>query len=205
MSSTSELPAIPKHRDAVGRPSRRTLRAFRRNQDGVTAIEFGIVIMPFLALLFAIVETALSFWSTQVLETAVANASRTIYTGQFQQANPNPATAAAKFKDALCGTKAQNNEKAMVLFNCQTAVHIDVRKFSPGTQPPNVTKDGALDPTAFGYQATGPNEIVLVRVAVELPVFVNILGSASTGLKNGKRLIMASATFRNEPFAPASP
>jgi Flp pilus assembly protein TadG len=200
-----ELPATPEHRDAAGRPSRLWLGAFRRNQDGATAIEFGIVIMPFLALLFAIVETALGFWSTQVLETAVANAARTIYTGQFQQANPDPATAASKFRDALCGTRAENNEKAMVLFNCQTAVHIDVRRFTPGTQPPNVSKEGALDPEAFGYQATGPNDIVLVRVAVELPVFVNILGSGNTSLTNGKRLIMATATFRNEPFAPPSP
>ena len=33
-----------------------------------TAVEFAMIITPFLGLLFAIVETALVFWSTQVLE-----------------------------------------------------------------------------------------------------------------------------------------
>jgi hypothetical protein len=83
-------------------------------------------------------------------------------------------------------------------------VHIDVRKFRSGIPGP-INAQGELDPSAFGYEGTGPNDVVLVRVAVELPVFVNILGSGNTNLKNGKRLIMASATFRNEPFAAAPP
>ena len=53
----------------------------------MTAIEFGAVATPFFALLFAIIETALTLWTTQVLETGVGNASRRIYTGQFQQDN----------------------------------------------------------------------------------------------------------------------
>ena len=178
---------------------------FRSNQDGATAIEFGIIVMPFLALLFAIVETALVFWSTQVLETAVSNAARTIYTGQFQQANPDPATAGTKFREALC-FDGPDKKKSMVLFDCtSSAVHVDVRRFTPGTQPPAAVKNREVDPTAFGYQPTGANEIVLVRVAVELPVFVNLLGSGVTGLSNGKRLIMAAAAFRNEPFSGAAP
>ena len=65
--------------DTPARP-RGLLRRFRRDQRGVTAVEFGMVATPFFALLFAIIETALVFWTTQVLETAVTNASRRVYT-----------------------------------------------------------------------------------------------------------------------------
>src|SRR3954466_5982033 len=77
---------------------------FRRDQSGVTAIEFGAVAAPFFALLFAIIETALRLWTTQVLETGVGNASRRIYSGQFQQDNAATALGiiAGKFRDEIC-------------------------------------------------------------------------------------------------------
>jgi len=41
---------------------------------------------------------------------------------------------------------------------------------------------------------------VLVRVAVEYPVFSTLMNLNQANLANGKRLLMGSATFRNEPF-----
>lgn len=182
----------------VRRLTRRRLRGFRRDQDGVAAVEFGLVAVPFFALLFAILETALVFWTTQVLETAVANAARTVYTGQFQGSNDQAAAnIGEKFKEEVC-------KHVVALFACRSApgVHVDVRRFTPGTPPPNVidpaTKE--INPAAFGYQATKASEIVLVRVAYEYPVFVSLMNSNQGNLANGKRLIMGTATFRNEPF-----
>ena len=60
------------------------LRRFARQQGGAAAVEFGLVAAPFLALVFAIMETAIVFFSGQALETAVADASRLIMTGQAQ-------------------------------------------------------------------------------------------------------------------------
>jgi Flp pilus assembly protein TadG len=51
----------------------KTARRFVREKDGVVAVEFAIVAAPFLALMFAIMETALVFFASQVLETAVAD------------------------------------------------------------------------------------------------------------------------------------
>jgi Flp pilus assembly protein TadG len=171
----------------------RRLSAFRRDQDGVAAVEFALVAVPFFALLFGILETALVFWSTQVLETAVSNAARTIYTGQFQSANTSGDIGKA-FKKEVCkhvGAVFQCNEDA-------ATVHVDVRVVTPTIEP--AIKDGLINPAAFGYQRTGANDIVLVRVAVEYPVFVSLLNPNQANLTNGKRLIMSSATFRNEPF-----
>ena len=47
-------------------------RRFVRQQDGAAAVEFALVALPFLALTFAILETALVFFAGQTLEAAVA-------------------------------------------------------------------------------------------------------------------------------------
>jgi len=172
---------------------RRSLRAFRRDHRGAAVVEFGMVAVPFLALLFAILETSNVFWTTQVLETAVADAARTIYTGQFQNANKT-GDIGKEFKKQFC-------LRISALFECSensSTVHVDVRVVT--TDIPPVIKDGAINPAAFAYQETKANDIVLVRVAVEYPVLSTLMNLNQANLANGKRLLMGSATFRNEPF-----
>jgi len=45
-------------------------RIFVLRQDAAAAVEFALVAAPFLALIFAIVETALVFFADQTLEVA---------------------------------------------------------------------------------------------------------------------------------------
>ena len=61
-------------------------RRFAWHQRGAAAVEFSLIAVPFLALTFAIIETALVFFAGQTLETAVADAGRLIMTGQAQTA-----------------------------------------------------------------------------------------------------------------------
>jgi Flp pilus assembly protein TadG len=172
---------------------------FRRDERGVTAIEFGIVATPFIALLFAIIETALTLWTTQVLDTGVTNAARRIYTGQFQQENAattDPNQLATKFRDEIC-------KNVMALLTCDK-IKIDVRAFDsfPDKNAPPPIKDGQFDQENFGkYESPGANKIVVVRAAVEYPVFVSLLNPNAANLQNGNRLLLATATFRTEPFA----
>ena len=175
---------------------RKILRRFRKDQDGVAAVEFALVALPFFALLFAILETALAFWTTQALETAVANASRQIYTGEFQKNSKNAgqsaSTLAANFKTAVC-------DNITALFDCST-LKIDVRTFNsfPDAAVPSPVKNGQFDSSDFGYQPPSPNQIVVVRAAMEYPVVMPL--TKLSNLKNGKQLIMASAAFRTEPY-----
>src|SRR3979490_2331137 len=62
----------------------KTVRRFAKGEDGIAAVEFGIVAAPFLAMMFAIIETALVFFANQPPETAVADSARLIMTGQAQ-------------------------------------------------------------------------------------------------------------------------
>lgn len=179
------------------------LAAFRRSRDGATAVEFGILALPFLFLMFSILEIAMVFWSTQVLETAVANASRQIYTGQFQSdagnQNKTAAQLAANFKTALCSN-------ITTLFDCNR-VSIDIRNASnfAGATPPSAVKTTGTtktyDASGFTYETVGAKQIALVTAAMEYPVMVRMLATTG-GLSNGNRIIMATAAFRTEPYTP---
>ncbi len=76
----------------------RIVRRFVRKDDGAAAVEFAMVAAPFIAIIFAIFETAIVFFAGQVLEVAMADSARLIMTGQAQKAGFNQ----AKFKEEVC-------------------------------------------------------------------------------------------------------
>lgn len=169
----------------------RLVRRFAGEAKGATAVEFGIVAAPFLALIFAILETAIVFFAGQVMETAVADSSRLIMTGQAQTASYTQ----AQFKNALCG-------KIYGVFDCTNGVYVDVRSysaFSGADMSRPVDSNGKLVQD-FRYQPGGPGDIVVVRAVYEWPVWVSLLGFNLADMSGGKRLIMATAAFRNEVY-----
>ncbi|MEX0589808.1 MAG: TadE/TadG family type IV pilus assembly protein [Xanthobacteraceae bacterium] len=176
-----------------GRGFARLAQKFARRKDGTAVIEFAIVIVPFLALMFAIIETALVFYAGQVLETAAADSARLIMTGQAQKQTFTE----AQFKSDVCG-------RLLALFNCDAGVKIDVKKYAsfPGSiQTPPLDADGDLDTSSFGFQPGVQGDIVVVRVVYEWPTFVRQFGLDLATLPNGKHLLMSTAAFRNEPYS----
>lgn len=65
---------------------RHVWRRFRRNGAGSAAVEFALVAPVFFALLFAIIETGIMFFASQVLETITQESARQVLTGQVQTA-----------------------------------------------------------------------------------------------------------------------
>jgi Flp pilus assembly protein TadG len=168
------------------------LRRFATQQDGAAAVEFGLVAAPFLALVFAIMETALIFFSGQALETAVADASRLIMTGQAQ----TQGFSQSQFKNAVCA-------RIFGLFDCQNGVYVDVKTFTSFASvntPSPIDGQGNFQ-NNFSYQPGGPGDIVVVRLFYQWPVYVSLLGLNLSNMSGGKRLLVATAAFRNEPYA----
>jgi len=169
----------------------RIVRRFARREDGAAAVEFAMVAAPFLALMFAIMETALVFFASQTLETAVADSARLIMTGQAQ----TQSFSQAQFKSAVCA-------KVGGLFDCAGGLQIDVKTYSSFGSVDNskpIDANGNLK-TNFGYQPGGPGEIVVVRLMYQWPVYASLLGFNLGNMAGNKRLIMATAAFRNEPY-----
>jgi Flp pilus assembly protein TadG len=172
-------------------------RRFVRHQDGATTVEFAMVAAPFLAMVFAIIETAVVFFAGQVLETAGAESARLIMTGQAQTQGFDQ----AKFKQAVCG-------KIYGVFNCAAGLYVDVKNYSTfasiNTAKP-VDGSGNLQTGSFGYAPGGPCNIVVVRLMYQWPVYVSLLGLNLADSAGNKRLLMSTVAFRNEPYLGSCP
>ena len=177
-------------------PGGATLRRFARRQEGAAAIEFAMVAAPFLAMIFAIMETAIVFFAGQALETAAADSARLIMTGQAQTQGFDQ----AKFKDAVCG-------KIYALFDCSGGLYVDVKSY-PSFATANISKpidgSGNLKTADFGYNPGGPGNIVVVRLMYQWQVYVSLLGLNLSDTTGNKRLLMATVAFCNEPFGGTS-
>ncbi|WP_456797149.1 TadE family protein [Bradyrhizobium sp. USDA 4473] len=167
------------------------LRRFRRNRRGATAVEFALVAPPFFALLFAIIEVAMIFFASQVLETATQDSSRFVMTGQAQGANYSQ----DDFKKFVCG------EVSSALFDCTNGIYVDVRSY-PATNFSTVNLTPITDPSQVKWCPGKDGDVVVVRLFYQWPIFVTKLFS-SAYLTNGKRLLIATATFKNEPSGTA--
>jgi Flp pilus assembly protein TadG len=166
------------------------LRRFGRNRRGSAAIEFALVAPVFFALLFAIIETAIVFFASQVLETITQNSARMILTGQAQTG----AYTQAQFQSYVC-------TQIPALFTCAN-VYVDVQSYPAFssvtiTDPIDASKNFVNN---MNYSPGGPGDIVVVRVFYQWPLFVTGLGYNISNLAGSKRLLSATAAFRNEPY-----
>src|SRR6201996_5081310 len=93
------------------------LRRLRRHPRGSAAVEFALVAPVFFALLFAIIEVALMFFATQVLETVTQASARYVMTGQAQSGSLTQ----AQFRTYVCG-------QIPALFTCAN-VQINVQSY----------------------------------------------------------------------------
>ncbi len=170
-----------------------SLRRFARDQGGSSAVEFALILVPFLALMFGIMQTALVFFADQTLETAVADSARLILTGQAQNQGLNATT----FKNAVCA-------RVYGLFNCQSGIYVNVQTYSTFgsiTYTPPLDSHGNLDTSGFGYNPGGPGDIVVVQLYYQWPIYFTLMDFSSlSNMAGGNRLLVATAAFRNEPY-----
>jgi Flp pilus assembly protein TadG len=175
----------------------KTVRRFARGEDGMAAVEFGIVAVPFFALMFAIIETAMIFFASQTLEAAVADSARLIMTGQAQ----TQSFSQTDFKNAVCS-------KIYALFDCANGMQIDVKTYTSFSSISNtkpIDANGNLQTSNFGYTPGNACDIVVVRLMYQWPVYVSLLSlDKMADLSNNRKLLMATAAFRNEPFSNTS-
>ena len=172
-------------------PRTNILRRFRRNRQGSAAVEFALVAPVFFGLLFAIIELAMVFFASQVLETVTQDSARVIMTGQAQLASFTQ----AQFKNLVCS-------KVVALFDCVNGISIDVQSYSA------FSAVNVADPIDAGknfvppnnYLPGGPGDIVVVRLFYQWPLLVTGLGVNVAHLSGSKRLLTSTAAFQNEPY-----
>lgn len=164
------------------------LRRFRRSERGSAIVEFALVAPVFFALLFAIIETSIVFLAGQVLETINQDAARMILTGQAQ----NSSFSQSQFATYVC------SQVPAALFSCNN-ISIDVESYSTFSST-LLDCNTAYGNGSFQYNPGGPGQIVVVRLFYPWQLFVTGLGWNPSNLSGNKRLLCATAAFKNEPY-----
>ena len=169
---------------------------FRRalvDTSGAVMLEFAFVVVPLVTLIVAVLQVALIFFASQLLDTATQASARTIMTGNTQTA----AMSQADFKAAACA-------RLPTFMEC-SKLTVDVVKSSSfasaSTGAPTVTYNGSGDAVFPNrYIPGGPNDIVMVRFMYPWGVIGAPNGLNLATLSNGKFLMMATTVMRTEPY-----
>lgn len=157
-------------------------------------MEFVILAIPFSLLVFAILESCISFAAQQVLANATDDIARQLRTGQIKAASVNEASLKAMVCERL----------SIITSDCEDGVEVDLRRFDLFEQAAAVriklTGDGDIDTSDFAV-APGPSMSKnMLRVFYRWPVMTDFMRKSMSNLKDGKTLHFATATWQNEPF-----
>jgi Flp pilus assembly protein TadG len=168
-------------------------RRFAKSKRGNTAIEFGLLAVPFLTIVLAILETALVFYGQVMLDSGLNEAARLIRTGQAQELGLTATT----FRNEVCA-------RVYGMIDCDDTLYVDVRSydnFQDIALPDPMDPDGQVQNDDFAYDAGNEGEIVVARAFYEMFIFTPSLWGIGLGnMASGNRLLTSTATFRNEPF-----
>jgi Flp pilus assembly protein TadG len=158
-----------------------------------TAVEFALLVTPFMFLILASLQLSLIFIAGQVLQTATNEAGRQLMTG----ADQNAAMTQSQFQQTVC-----NN--APILFTCSN-IMVNVASAnsyaSLNTATPTITYNAQGQPTnTWSYSTGGPGDIVIVQAMYNWPVFGGPLALGLADQSNGSYLLVGTSVFKNEPY-----
>ncbi|WP_258604846.1 TadE/TadG family type IV pilus assembly protein [Mesorhizobium sp. AR10] len=191
--STDPRPEISK-----GKAGRKFPRRFFGDRRGSTAIEFAMLALPFALLVFAILESCISFAGQEVMANVTDDVARQLRTGQLKQADMT----GTKLRDMIC------SRLEIVVAKTCPGLLVDLREYPT-----------FADAATAGFKIAG-GEIVLtgtptttftvtpglaesknmLRVFYKWPVMTDFLAKSMANLNDGNTLHFASAIWQNEPF-----
>ena len=187
------------------RKRRSILSRFVRDRSGATAIEFTMLAIPFSLLVFAILESCISFAGQQVLANAADDVARQLRTGQIKVAAGLEPEALAVEREELW-RKICDRLEIIVAKDCP-GLKIDVRKVDTFAEAAALrivygTGSGGrtLAESNFTFEPGQAQSKNVLRVFYEWPVITDFMRSRMSNLADGKTLHFATVTWQNEPF-----
>lgn len=169
-------------------------RRFARNRKGSTAIEFTALAIPFSFLVFAILESSISFASQQIMANAGDAVARQLRTGQLRAADVTETS----LKSLICG------KLSVIVADGCPGLEVDLREFATFDAASKVrikfTSDNDIDTTDFDVDPGQSLSINMLRVFYRWPVMTDLMRSSMSNLKDGNTLLFSTIAWRNEPF-----
>jgi Flp pilus assembly protein TadG len=204
------------HATAAGcsAPKRRRglLRRFFKEKSGTSSIEFALLALPFMVVVFASLETFVAFTGEQLLVNATETMARKVRTGEITF-GINPATDMSReqFRKAFC-------DEISIIMTCSeteatnpSKLFLDVRSFADFSQiPAAIPRVGGagsdLNTSGFEFAPGGPTTINIVRAYYRWEVMTDLVRPYVTNLRPAGSsmpkdyLMVSTAAFRNEAY-----
>lgn len=181
----------------------RSVRRFRDDSRGATAIEFAMVAAPFFVLVMGIMTIGTQFLTLHFVEHGVAEASRQLRTGEAQKAGIKLQDFRQLFCDAAGTFVACDNHLVLHIKSSST--------FAGLSPPPACMTNGSLTPSA-GLATDGirtrsgdANTAVLVVACYDWEAGASLWQTvwnllSPTPPTQGKIVLSSVTAFRTEPF-----
>jgi Flp pilus assembly protein TadG len=199
------MPTHPQTRN--GKASRpleftRSWASLRRDAHGATAVEFGLLVLPFMLLLLGVFELGYTFFMMSALDSATRASARAVMTGAVSTAG----LSAASFRSGVVCPKLPSN------FDC-ASLFINVSVVPAGTNPTgyysyvNSNRSALvvppLDATANKFCPGSGGQYVVLQLLYPVNAFTQLFASSATTLYQGKKVtvLMSTATFKAEPYS----
>ncbi len=182
---------------------------FRRDASGSTAIEFGMLILPFTLLAFAILESCISFAGKQILANAADDVARQFRTGQWQAVVTAEPKDKKQFEDMIVAYICGKLE-IIVTKDCP-GLKIDLRHFDNFTDGAKLgyaieggklvlTDNGKTDTKGFVIDPGSTMSRNMLRLFYEWPIITDYMSKYMAPLEGGKTVHFATMTWQNEPY-----
>ncbi len=169
------------------------LGRFKKDRRGSVAIEFAMLAMPFSLLVFAILESCISFGAQQVMANSVDNLGRDIRVGSLKAADATAAVVRSK----IC-----TQMSILVTSGCP-GLEVDLKTYASFADVPITiprTSTGDVDTAGFTTAVGGPSTIHHLRIFYRWPYISDFNGHKLAELPDNKTLLYSSTTWKNEPF-----
>jgi Flp pilus assembly protein TadG len=166
---------------------------FRRDKRGSVAIEFSMLILPFTLLMFAVIETSVSFAAQQLMSNVTDDVARSMRTGKIKTADIDE----SKLRKLIC-----DRIDILTPSSCPE-LQFDLRKYANYSAVPKAIvykPDGDIDTTGFKTELGGQLEIHALRVFYRWPIMADFMRGRLSTLPNGKTLLYAAMVWQNEPY-----
>ncbi|MFP4003646.1 MAG: TadE/TadG family type IV pilus assembly protein [Alphaproteobacteria bacterium] len=168
----------------------------RRNRRGSSILEFAILGVPLLIMVFGFIELLLLYASSMMTASASEEISRLLYTGQFQKRTDNTEK---DLKDLFCDQA--------VLLQCNENLLIDLRDFGGWDDvslPRLIDSDGSYtvssEPSDTEQVDISGERIVVMRVVYRWDLMTPGIAYFLRGAWLGKNYLFEARVFIVEPW-----
>lgn len=193
--------------EAAGRLQRdlrvaRVLGRLRHDEGGATAVEFGLLVLPFMLTLLGVFEVGYTFFMMSALDSAARGSARAVMTGAVSTAGMSAST----FRTSVvCPKLPANFDCANVFVNITIvpATTTTTGYYSYVNSNRSALLMPKLDATTNAFCPGSGGQYVVVQILYPANYFTVLFAGRSTTTYQGKQVnaLMSTATFKAEPYS----